>query len=83
MSGIDVRTQSLNQMLDPYLAIVVDPVRTISSGRVEIGAFRCYPESYKPPEFVQEYQSVPTGKIEDFGAHADRSVVHQSSSSGC
>eukprot|EP00708_Paratrimastix_pyriformis_P004140 GAFH01002973.1.p2 GENE.GAFH01002973.1~~GAFH01002973.1.p2 ORF type:complete len:320 (-),score=65.46 GAFH01002973.1:75-935(-) len=72
MSGIDVRTQTLNQMLDPYLAIVVDPVRTISSGRVEIGAFRCYPEGYKPPEFVQEYQSVPTHKMEDFGAHADR-----------
>lgn len=25
---------------DPYLAIVVDPVRTMASGKVEIGAFR-------------------------------------------
>ncbi len=32
---------------DPYLAVVVDPVRTMASGKVEIGAFRTYPEGYK------------------------------------
>lgn len=32
------------QYLDPFLAIVVDPHRTIAAGKVEIGAFRTYPE---------------------------------------
>jgi COP9 signalosome complex subunit 5 len=27
--------------------VVVDPVRTMASGKVEIGAFRTYPEGYK------------------------------------
>lgn len=45
LSGIDVTTQLNNQMFqDPFLAIVIDPNRTISAGKVEIGAFRAYPE---------------------------------------
>lgn len=51
LSGIDVQTESLHQQVeDPYLAIVVDPIKTISSGKVEIGCFRTYPEDYNPPE---------------------------------
>ncbi|CCH44733.1 COP9 signalosome complex subunit 5 [Wickerhamomyces ciferrii] len=47
LSGIDVATQSLNQQFqDPYLAIVVDPERTIANGKVEIGAFRTYTDDY-------------------------------------
>jgi COP9 signalosome complex subunit 5 len=47
LSGIDVGTQSLNQQFqDPYLAIVVDPIRTTTNGKVEIGAFRTYSEEY-------------------------------------
>lgn len=47
LSGIDVATQSLNQQFqDPYLAIVVDPERTVANGKVEIGAFRTYTEDY-------------------------------------
>ncbi|KAH7826834.1 putative Mov34/MPN/PAD-1 family protein [Monocercomonoides exilis] len=72
MSAIDVATQSLNQALDPYLAIVVDPVRTMSSGRVEIGAFRTYPEGYQPETSQLEYQSVPQAKFEDWGSQAHR-----------
>lgn len=38
--------------------------------QVEIGAFRTYPEGYKPPdELPSEYQSIPLNKIEDFGVH--------------
>lgn len=56
---------------EPFLAVVVDPVRTMSSGKVEIGAFRTYPEGYKPPdEGPSEYQTIPLSKIEDFGVHA-------------
>merc|ERR1712158_79598 len=43
LSGIDVMTQQTYQMVqDPAIAIVVDPKRTMSAGKVEIGAFRCY-----------------------------------------
>jgi len=71
LSGIDVATQMLNQQYqEPWLAVVVDPTRTISAGKVELGAFRTYPEGYKSPdEPVSEYQSIPLTKIEDFGVH--------------
>lgn len=46
LSGIDVGTQMTQQQyLDPFLAIVVDPHRTIAAGKVEIGAFRTFPEA--------------------------------------
>ncbi|ORZ35904.1 JAB1/Mov34/MPN/PAD-1 ubiquitin protease-domain-containing protein [Catenaria anguillulae PL171] len=74
LSGIDVSTQMTNQMYqEPFLAIVVDPNRTISAGRVEIGAFRTYPQNYTPPNAApSEYQSIPLSKIEDFGVHANQ-----------
>lgn len=71
LSGIDVSTQMLNQNFqDPFVAIVIDPVRTISAGKVNLGAFRTYPKGYKPPdEGPAEYQTIPLNKIEDFGVH--------------
>ena len=75
LSGIDVGTQMSQQAFnDPWLAVVIDPDRTISAGRVEIGAFRTFPQTYLPLEQAQsdEYQTIPLGKIEDFGAHSSR-----------
>lgn len=74
MSGIDCSTQMLNQQFqEPFLAIVIDPIRTVAAGKVEIGAFRTYPEGYKPPdEPASEYQTIPLSKIEDFGVHANQ-----------
>ena len=71
LSGIDVSTQMLNQQYqEPFLAVVIDPTRTVSAGKVDIGAFRAYPSGYKPPdEPVSEYQTIPLNKIEDFGVH--------------
>ncbi|CAJ0932890.1 unnamed protein product, partial [Mesorhabditis belari] len=74
LSGIDVSTQSTNQQyLEPWVAVVIDPLRTMSAGKVDIGAFRTYPKGYKPPDergsSANEYQSVPLHKIEDFGVH--------------
>ncbi|XP_015885309.2 COP9 signalosome complex subunit 5a [Ziziphus jujuba] len=71
LSGIDVSTQMLNQQYqEPFLAVVIDPTRTVSAGKVEIGAFRTYPEGYKPTDDpVSEYQTIPLNKIEDFGVH--------------
>lgn len=46
LSGIDVGTQRQNQTFqDPFLALVIDPNRTIAAGKVEIGAFRTFPQS--------------------------------------
>ncbi|TFY80713.1 hypothetical protein EWM64_g3298 [Hericium alpestre] len=74
LSGIDVSTQLNNQKYqDPFVAVVIDPNRTISAGRVDIGAFRTYPENYTPPNVSSsEYQSIPLSKIEDFGVHANQ-----------
>ncbi|CAE7112781.1 unnamed protein product [Rhizoctonia solani] len=73
LSGIDVDTQSTNQQWqDPFVAVVIDPNRTISAGKVDIGAFRTFPPDYKPATSeLTEYQSIPLSKIEDFGVHAN------------
>jgi COP9 signalosome complex subunit 5 len=75
LSGIDVSTQFTQQMYqDPFCAVVIDPDRTISAGKVEIGAFRTYPENYKPESSTDGdgFQTIPMDKIQDFGAHAER-----------
>ncbi|KAJ3710361.1 Mov34-domain-containing protein [Lentinula guzmanii] len=74
LSGIDVSTQMNNQKhTDPFVAVVVDPNRTMTAGKVDIGAFRTYPENYTPPNAASsEYQSIPLSKIEDFGVHANQ-----------
>ena len=79
LSGIDVTTQHYQQMYqDPFCAVVIDPDRTISAGKVEIGAFRTYPEEYKKEEApeadadAEGFQTIPLAKMEDFGAHSAR-----------
>lgn len=79
LSGIDVGTQHQWQTYnDPFVAVVIDPHRTISAGKVEIGAFRTYPEGHnsKPASGSGSgsdgFQAVPLAKAEDFGAHASR-----------
>ncbi|KAL6451819.1 JAB1 COP9 signalosome complex subunit 5 [Candida maltosa Xu316] len=78
LSGIDVSTQSLNQgFQDPYLAIVVDPVRTLKSGKVDIGAFRTYPAGYNSTSGNiggggKKVGNLPKSKVKDFGSHSDK-----------
>ncbi|OQU94524.1 hypothetical protein CLAIMM_00873 [Cladophialophora immunda] len=77
LSGIDVHTQKTHQMVnDPFVAVVIDPDRTVSAGKVEIGAFRTFPEGHVPKDkqFTDdsdEYQAIPQDKIQDFGVHAN------------
>lgn len=74
LSGIDVTTQRINQSgQDPFVAIVIDPKRTCTSGKVDVGAFRVWPEGYTPPGGTKDdgFQSIPESKIEDFGVHAN------------
>lgn len=77
LSGIDVGTQAMQQQWnDPFVAVVVDPDRTVSAGKVEVGAFRTFPENYKPTTEGGGggggEGNVPLAKVEDFGAHANR-----------
>lgn len=75
LSGIDVSTQDMQQLGGPFVAVVIDPERTISAGKVDIGAFRTYPKDYTPPTAEREddeYQTIPLNKAEDFGAYASQ-----------
>lgn len=75
LSGIDVTTQDMQQMGGPFVAVVIDPERTISAGKVDIGAFRTFPKDYTPPKEDHEddeYQTIPLNKAEDFGAYASQ-----------
>lgn len=77
LSGIDVETQKLQQMYqDPFVAVVIDPHRTVSSGKVDVGAFRTFPPDYKGGDAAAGGAdgpgSVPLNKAADFGAHADK-----------
>lgn len=75
LSGIDVATQSLYQShQDPFVALVIDPVKTSLTGKVELGAFRTLPENTPGGESyrVGHSRSLPREKVEDFGMHCDR-----------
>jgi COP9 signalosome complex subunit 5 len=79
LSGIDVDTEAVQQKYqDPFLAVVIDPDRTISAGKVEIGAFRTFPADYRAPGAgsghvtSDGFQAVPLVKAAEFGAHASR-----------
>lgn len=70
LSGIDVNTQMLNQQYqEPFVALVIDPIRTIASGKVEIGAFRTYPKDHISADSAIQTQNVPLEKVQDFGVH--------------
>uniref|UniRef100_A0A2K6M296 COP9 signalosome complex subunit 5 n=1 Tax=Rhinopithecus bieti TaxID=61621 RepID=A0A2K6M296_RHIBE len=64
-------TRLLNKRFqEPFTAVVIDPTRTISAGKVNLDTFRTYPKGYKPPdEGPSEYRTIPLNKIEDFGVH--------------
>ena len=77
LSGIDVGTQTLYQRhQEPFIAIVIDPKRTMSAGKVEIGCFRTYPDSHieKIEKAGREGSKsmVPAEKTEEFGLHAHK-----------
>lgn len=77
LSGIDVETEAMQQQFqDPFLAVVIDPDRTINAGKVDIGAFRTYPNSHKAEASggvtSDGFQAVPLAKAAEFGAHASR-----------
>jgi len=73
MSSTDITTQLGWQRVEdrngnPWLGIVIDPLRSLAKGRPEIGAFRAY-----PPEFTAPPNETPDGRIE----HDDKTRVER------
>ena len=33
---------------EPFVAVVIDPIRTMATNKVNIESFRTYPDGYKP-----------------------------------
>jgi len=63
LSGIDVNTQRHHQEFqDPFVAIVIDPKKTFSSGTVDIGAFRTYPRGNVNSQQATSSTSVSASK---------------------
>lgn len=55
LSGTDILTQASWQKTEdrngnPFVSIVIDPLRSVSKGRPELSAFRVYPPEYNPPQ---------------------------------
>ena len=55
LSSTDILTQASWQKAEdrngnPFVSIVIDPLRSISKGRPELCAFRVYPAEYNPPQ---------------------------------
>lgn len=73
LSGIDVNNQRLHQSHeDPFLAIVIDPMRSKRDQRLHIGAFRVLPSNV--PTNSRKYcprllQKLPNEKLDEYGAH--------------
>lgn len=65
LSGIDVNTQRMLQMVNKtFFALVVDPYRTLSNRKVEIGCFMCFQDDNKSGMKTNFYESIPLYKAE-------------------
>jgi len=69
MSGIDCQSQTLFQSAynGAWVAIVVDPIRSLHRQTLELGSFYCYPPEYNPPS-----KEGPDGMINDQETIHDR-----------
>lgn len=81
LSGIDVATQRLHQQFnDPFVAIVIDPLRTVAQGtssifgaKVDIGAFRTLSKPVTcttTGESDGKQRGIAKEKLQDYGAHS-------------
>lgn len=79
MSTTDVQTQLQWQRAEdphgnPWIGIVIDPLRSLAKGRPEFGAFRAFPPEYKGPKDMTPDGIIVTdnSKIDKWGAAWDR-----------
>ncbi|ORC89931.1 metallopeptidase, partial [Trypanosoma theileri] len=80
LSGTDVDTQQLSQSAqDPWLAIVVDPVRTIATGRLDMKAFRTFPEAYAEKLRGKQQQQEEEQEKQKQARHTNTSTTNNNS----
>jgi COP9 signalosome complex subunit 5 len=64
LSGIDCNTQKMMQIANKtFLALVVDPWKTLSTRRVEMGCYMCFQRD-KGPDYVPDVSDIPLYKAE-------------------
>ncbi|OQS06928.1 COP9 signalosome complex subunit 5 [Thraustotheca clavata] len=74
LSSTDLSTQLQWQRSEdphgnPWLAIVIDPLRSLAKKRPEMGAFRAYPPEYAPPvNETPDGQTDSTARVERWGS---------------
>lgn len=71
-SEIDVRTHRQNQMgYGAFTGLVIDPINTISSGKINLGSYVTFPES---PEIdsVEATESIPPDVLMKYGIAANK-----------
>jgi COP9 signalosome complex subunit 5 len=65
LSGIDCSTQKMMQMVNKtFFALVVDPYRTLSNRKVELGCFMCFQDDNKSASKTNFYESIPLNRAE-------------------
>jgi COP9 signalosome complex subunit 5 len=70
LSGIDVQTQKLHQGFeDPYVAIVIDPIKSLKEGIVNIGAFRTFYDSHKDFLQSEDNNNINNNNNKEMGWH--------------
>ena len=43
-----MRDKCVKVDLEPFVAVVIDPIRTMATNKINIESFRTYPDGYKP-----------------------------------
>lgn len=73
LSGTDVQTQELNQQFqDPYVAIVVDPKKSLQDQKLNIGAFRTLPRATDDDVPMEGQNTQKRVDDEKYGCHSSR-----------
>eukprot|EP00471_Norrisiella_sphaerica_P006044 CAMPEP_0184489720 /NCGR_PEP_ID=MMETSP0113_2-20130426/16204_1 /TAXON_ID=91329 /ORGANISM="Norrisiella sphaerica, Strain BC52" /LENGTH=342 /DNA_ID=CAMNT_0026873305 /DNA_START=4 /DNA_END=1032 /DNA_ORIENTATION=+ len=75
MSAIDVNTQSMYQkaITKHWTAVVVDPLRCVAKSKLEMAAFRAYPDDFRPPaDQAPDGESISENKGKNWGTYPEK-----------
>jgi COP9 signalosome complex subunit 5 len=56
---------------DPFLALVIDPIKSVNLQKLDLAAFRVHPKDYKEDNLAN-VKDVPRRKAVDYGYHYQR-----------
>lgn len=72
LSGIDVKTHKELQMISQtFFALVVDPFRTLSNRKIDVGCFMTYTQD-SGTNRSNFTETIPLNKSQEFGYHANK-----------